>query len=168
MIFEALSVKHLESLFRFESNNRAWFETQISSRGDDFYSELAIQGHIQDSIVDAQLGNSYSAVLVENGEISARANIRNICDKKSSASVGYRVAYNKIGQGRASYCLAELIRQAHASYEIQELTAQVLSNNPASISVLKKHGFKEIDFVENFIELNGEKLACATLSRRSN
>jgi len=167
VIFEVLSEKHLASLFRFESDNRTWFETQISSRGDNFYTELGVRNHIDESIVDAELGKSFSAVLIENDEISARANLKNICVEENSCFVGYRVAYKSIGQGRASYCLSELIREAHASYEIAQLKARVLSNNPASMSVLKKKGFKEIAYEENFIELNGTSLGCSLFSRLS-
>lgn len=167
MIFEALADKHLESLFRFEFENRTWFETQISSRGDDFYTESGVKSHIHESIVDAELGRSFSAVLVENDEISARANLKDICADDKSCFVGYRVAHKSTGQGRASYCLAELIREAHASHEIAQLKARVLSNNPVSMSVLKKKGFKEIGYEENYIELNGKYLGCALFSHES-
>lgn len=167
MRFETLAVGHLDSLLKFELENRAWFETQIAPRGNDFYNCLGVKTHINESIVNAKLGNSYSAVLIENGEIRARANLKNICAKQNCAFVGYRVAYKNTGKGLATLCLSELIREAQRSYKIKELRAQVLSNNPASISVLKKKEFKETNYQEDFLELNGEKLGCTTYSRIS-
>lgn len=167
MIFETLSDKHLDLLFKFEVENREWFETLISSRGNYFYTYYGIKNHISNCISDTKLGKGYSGVLIDNGAVVARGNLKDICTENKSCSVGYRVAKNSIGKGYASYCLAELIRKAITSYSIKELEAQVLENNPASKAVLEKLGFKATCHELNFIELNGIKLGCTTFRRVS-
>ncbi|WP_414734061.1 GNAT family N-acetyltransferase [Colwellia psychrerythraea] len=92
----------------------------------------------------------------------ARGNLKEICMDNNSCSVGYRVAEKHAGKGYASYCLTELIRIANNSYLINKVEAQVLDNNPASITVLKKQGFYMLFHEPNFTELNGVKLGCTT------
>ncbi|MEW6997179.1 GNAT family N-acetyltransferase [Colwelliaceae bacterium BS250] len=163
MIFEALSNKHLDLLFKFELENREWFETLISSRGNDFYTDYGIQKHVSNCLSDAELGKGYAGVLIENGCVVARGNLKDICTEYQSCSVGYRVAKNSIGKGYASYCLAELIRKANLSFSIDVIEAQVLDNNPTSKAVLEKLGFKMTAYELNFTELNGIALGCTTL-----
>lgn len=162
MVFEILSGKHLDLLFRFELENREWFESLISSRGNDFYTSSGVKNHISDYIIQATLGTQYSAVLIVDDEIVARGNLKKICTDNNSCSVGYRVAKKYAGKGYASYCLRELIKIANNSYLINKVEAQVLDNNPASIAVLKKQGFDILFHKPNFTELNGGPLGCTT------
>lgn len=74
--------------------------------------------HIFDSIINMKLGTHYSGVIIVNDRIVVRANLKDICVKKNSASVGYRIAGNNTGKGYAGYCLTELIRIAADSYAI--------------------------------------------------
>jgi len=162
MVFETLANKHLDLLFQFELENREWFESLISSRGDDFYSCIGVKEHISDSIVKNVLGNQYSGVLIVDGVIVARGNLKDICSDNNRCSIGYRVAKKEAGKGYASYCLTELKRISKNLYSINELEAQVLDNNPASIAVLKKQGFKMSFHEGNFIEFKGKQLGCST------
>jgi len=162
VIFETLSDKHLDYLFQFELENREWFESLISSRGDDFYTYSGVKNHISDSVFKSELGTHYSAVLIVDDAIVARGNLKDICTENNSCSIGYRVAKEYAGRGYASYCLAELIRIANNSYSINKIEAQVLDNNPASIAVLKKQGFEVLYHELNFTELHGAQLGCTT------
>ncbi len=164
MKFETLSSQHLNLLFQFELENRAWFESLIASRGDDFYTLSNIKKHIFECIANAKLGISYSGVLIENGAIVARGNLKDICTAENKGSVGYRVAKNSTGKGYASFCLTELMNIASNTYSLSELNALVLDNNPASAAVLKKQGFKIQSYQANFLALNGGKFGCTTYS----
>ena len=161
--FEVLSNQHIEPLFQFELENRSWFESLITSRGDNFYTLAAVKEHILDCTANAKLGIGYSGVLIKNGVIVARGNLKNIDCENRICSVGYRVAKNSAGKGYASYCLAELIKIASNNYSLCKLEAQVLDNNPASVAVLKKLGFKVKSYQSNFMTLNGKNYGCTTL-----
>lgn len=168
MKFEVLSQKHLGLLFQFELENRQWFESLISSRGDHFYTRSGVKKHIDAHLTEAKLGNSYSGVLLVDDKIVARGNLKDICSKKQSCSVGYRVAKNSIGRGYSSYCLTTLIKIANTEYSIDNIEAKVLENNPASQAVLKKAGFTSHYFEHNFIDLHGNNLSCTTYKRTKN
>ena len=160
MLFESLAMKHADLLLQFELTNRVWFETLISSRGDDFYNQAGVKTHISSLLAGEQRGENYSAVLIENNIIVARANIKNICDRSNVCEVGYRVGQKNIGKGYASYCLSELIRIAQISYGVKTILADVLDNNPASAAILKKLAFSVISHQDNYITLNGDILGC--------
>lgn len=162
MKFEALSIQHVELLFQFELENRTWFESLIASRGDNFYTLDAVKEHILDCTANTKLGIGYSGVLIESGVIVARANLTSIDCENGVCSVGYRVAKNSVGKGYASYCLAELIKIASNNYSLYKLEAQVLDNNPASVAVLTKLGFKVKSYQPNFMALNGRNYGCTT------
>jgi len=165
VIFETLSEKHLDLLFQFELANREWFESMISPREDDFYTMAGIKMHIFDSVINMQLGTHYSGVLMQNDQIVARGNLKDISVKMYKASVGYRVAEHYTGNGCASYCLTELQRIAGDVYLLKELEALVLDNNPASKAVLQKRGFNAENHKANFMELNNVKLGCTTFKK---
>lgn len=167
MIFETLSTKHLDRLFKFELENRAWFESVISPRDEYFYSYLGVKMHIFDSIINMKLGTHYSGVLILDDQIVARANLKDICIKKRYGSVGYRVAESNAGKGYASYCLKKLTQIAADAYSIKELEAFVLDNNPASKAVLQKLGFKVESHKANFIYHQGIQLGCTSFKRTS-
>jgi len=162
--FEPLSHKHLDSLLRFERENRAWFETLISARDPRFYTREGVKRHIDSALTNLELKNGYSAVLMDANQVCARGNLKNINAKNKVCFVGYRVAQYHTGKGHASYCLAKLINVAKETFKMDELRAKVLSNNPASASVLNKNGFIELSNEKDIIRLNGELLSCVTFS----
>jgi len=163
--FESLNEKHLDLLYQFEMENRTWFESLIATRGDNFYSYQSVKEHISNCILSANAGKSYSGVLVDNGAIIARGNIKDIDSKNNTCTVGYRVAEKCTGKGYAGYCLGELISKANTLYKITDVEAKVLDNNPASIAVLKKQGFNMINHLPNFTVLNGKSIGCSSFKR---
>ena len=162
MKFEILTRHHLKPLLDFELESKAWFESLIEPRANDFYSEQGVGEHIAEQINNMNLGTAYCGVLIQDNVIVARGNLKGIVDNK--ASVGYRVSKLFTSQGFASACLTELIKIAQHKFAIKMLYAQVLDNNPASQHVLEKQGFKVIGNKPNFITLNNQQLACSELN----
>ena len=141
MQFIPLSHLHRDSLLSFESENRAYFESFIAPRGDEFYSEAGITAHIDSMLDGVKAGESFAGVLLQDNRILARGNLRNINCETGEADVGYRVGAAFAGQGLASFCLQQLIEKARTIPGLTRLHASVLDNNPASTRVLTKQGF---------------------------
>lgn len=154
-----LEEKHLAHLFDFELENRAYFETLIESRGDDFYRKPAILEHIKQLIADYNIGEKYSCLVLKDEKVLARANIKSIDDERATAEVGYRVAENSAGQGVASFALKSLIHVAKTQLGLKSLTAWVMGNNPASARVLEKQGFLPQQKIQNAYYFDGRYLA---------
>jgi len=167
VIFETLSIKHLDRLLQFELENKTWFESKIPPRECYFYSSAGLKIHIFDSMINMRSGTHYSGVLLFDDKIVARANLKDMSLEHSCATVGYRVAKECTGKGYASYCLSQLIQIANECYCVNELKALVLDNNPASKAVLKKLGFNAHSHEDDFIAHRGTKLGCTSFSRTS-
>ncbi|CAD2223709.1 Ribosome protein acetyltransferase (fragment) [Pseudoalteromonas sp. 3J6] len=56
--------------------------------------------------------------------------------------------------------MSQLINIAQSKFNITQLKALVLENNPASMRVLKKFGFQAINTNVNAITINGRRLSC--------
>lgn len=157
MKFEPLTTEHLSALLDFELSNKAWFDSVIAPRNDDFYSVEGVSEHIDDIVQNVSKNTVFAGVMTDNGEIVARANLKDITD--DSAYVGYRVSKDTLSKGVATKCLKELIDKAK-KLGVTRLKAQVLNNNPASARVLEKQGFVKVETVAAFYQLNGESFDC--------
>lgn len=166
MKFESLSRHHQSQLLNFELENKEWFELKIVPRTKSFYSKSGVSDHIDVLINQMHQGTAYSGVVLKNNIIIARANIKDI--SSNLAYVGYRVAKNFTSQGVGSYCLAQLIDKAKNELNLNELRAQVLNNNPASMHILKKFGFSTFATLPNFLTLNGRSLTCTEVRLQLN
>ncbi|OUL56658.1 GNAT family N-acetyltransferase [Pseudoalteromonas ulvae] len=158
MVFEKLAKHHASQLLDFELDNKQWFETLIEPRAKSFYSIKGVTEHIDLLNVQMDNGTGYSGVLLQDNIIVARANIKDISNNE--AFVGYRVAKAFTGKGVASFCLSQLINIAQSKFNITELKALVLENNPASMHVLRKFGFEATSRNVNTKTLNGKQLSC--------
>jgi ribosomal-protein-alanine N-acetyltransferase len=158
MVFEKLAKYHASQLLDFELENKQWFETLIEPRAKSFYSIKGVIEHIDLLINQMDEGTGYSGVLLQNNIIVARANIKDVSNNE--AFVGYRVAEAFTSKGAASFCLSQLKNIAQNKFNITQLKALVLENNPASMRVLKKFGFQAINTNVNTITLNGRRLSC--------
>jgi ribosomal-protein-alanine N-acetyltransferase len=162
MVFEKLTKHHVQQLLEFERENKQWFESFIEPRATSFYSQTGVAEHIDHLLEQMNLGLGYSGVLIQNDIIIARANLKDILN--SEAFVGYRVAKEYTSKGVASFCLSQLIEIARNKFNVIELKALVLENNPASMHVLKKFGFQAIETQLNFISINSKQLNCTKFS----
>ena len=135
MLFESLNESHASKLLAFELENRKHFESFIEPRSESFYSLSGVQKHI----VDLQNLSGESFVLLENGVVLARANIKNI-QSKGNAEIGYRVGKSATGKGIGTACVKHIVSIAK-ELGLNCLSAFVINNNPASEKVLLNNGF---------------------------
>lgn len=129
-------------LLEFETANRAWFERNIASRGDAFYSPAGVAEHIASYLEQYRQGRLHPQVLVDgDGAIIGRSNLREIDRALGSAEVGYRIGHDQVGKGLASAALAHMKRLARDAWGLDELHAYILADNLASIRVVQKNRF---------------------------
>ncbi len=163
MELELLEEKHFPSLFEFEQSNREWFEQYVPPRPpsyDCFASFRDVTNHLID---EHDEGTAFFYVVVENGEVIARANMINITDDE--CEIGYRVSHPWSGKGVASFALSELIKVASEELELKLLTAKAATNNPASMRVLEKSDFVRVGQEKNAVVVNGKTLTLSCYER---
>ncbi|MGN7399972.1 GNAT family N-acetyltransferase [Cytobacillus praedii] len=143
VILKRLSIADAEDLYQFESENRAFFEKSVPSRGDDYYdySKFII---ILDSLLEEQDNGVCNFYLIKNeqGTILGRMNIVDIDLSNGHGYLGYRVGYSYTGKGVASQALRLLKEMIIQENSIKLLSAKTTVDNIGSQKVLEKNGFK--------------------------
>lgn len=149
----------VEAVLQFELLHKNFFEQSIEARPDEFYQPDAVRQHIAEFLsLNQQALALPTLIFNKNNELIGRANIKDIDQITKSAYVGYRIAENWSGKGVASFALSQLIQQAK-QMELMVLFACVATKNRASMQVLKKAGFKQIETIPQVAIVQGEAVA---------
>lgn len=167
ILIRSLQMNDTHRLYRFEQDNRQWFERHIASRGDAFYSLDGVGEHIRQFLEEHRSGRCHPCLLLsEDGSVLGRANLKNIDQANAIAEVGYRIAESQAGKGLATDAVVHLIDLAHSSWQLKQLVAYVADKNVASARVVQKCGFTRDQADEALADAGLAKYTCA-VDRRS-
>lgn len=135
---ERLRLDHRDALLEFERDNRAYFTTSISDRGDDYFAHF--DEGLRALLDEQATGVCHFHVLVdENGEIVGRVNLFDVAD--GAAALGFRIAEKAAGKGLATAAVRELCTLAVKDYGLTRLLAAAADDNIGSRTVLARAGF---------------------------
>lgn len=154
---QILTQEDYQQLYRFELENRTFFEEFIPSRGEEYFNWDSFC-RINDELLKEQMSKGSFFFLIRNktGQIVGRINLVAIDERKRQASVGYRISEAFNGQGIASIALNQLLT-CDAVKELRWLEGQTTMDNIASQRVFEKNQFKQIYQAVETFELNGEQ-----------
>ncbi|MEH7390152.1 GNAT family N-acetyltransferase [Bacillus sp. JJ1503] len=151
-----LSEADFERLFTFEVENRAFFETMVPSRGDDYYEYNTFKLKNEALLEEQDLGVSHFYLIKgENGSILGRINLVDIDPVESVGSVGYRIGEAHTGKGIANHALKMLL-EAAPELGVKCIKAMTATYNAASQKVLEKNGFIQRAASEEELNMNEE------------
>lgn len=135
---QLLRAGHAPGVLAFELENRAYFATTISDRGDAYFDQFAERHNAL--LAEQATGTGASYVLVdEDGSVLGRFNLYRLRD--GTAELGYRVAERAAGRGVATAAVRELCQLAVSRHGLRMLRAATSKANIASQRVLVKAGF---------------------------
>lgn len=145
---ELLTDKDAEELYRFEMDNRAFFEKMVPSRGEEYYHFATFKRILTELLKEQNEGISYF-YLIRNADraIVGRMNLVDIDKISQIGNIGYRVGESYIGKGIAQKALNLLLQRA-LKYNVNELHAKTTIQNIASQKVLEKNEFSRKCMVE--------------------
>jgi [ribosomal protein S5]-alanine N-acetyltransferase len=137
---ERLRAAHASAVLDFELENRVYFASMISDRGDGFFERF--DEELEAQLVSQEEGTCRFHVLVDDdGRVLGRFNLFEIgCGE---AVVGYRVAARVAGRGVATIGVTELCGVA-VTLGLSRLRAATSHENLASQRVLAKCGFTPV------------------------
>ena len=147
---EPLQQADAKELYKFELENRDFFEKTVPSRGEDYYNWETFKIR-HESLLDEQMkGQSYYYLIKnQNGLILGRINLVDIDQSLNLGYIGYRVGEAYTGKGIANNALKVLLRTM-TNQDIKQIVAKTTTNNIASQKVLEKNGFKPL--LTNLVE----------------
>jgi ribosomal-protein-alanine N-acetyltransferase len=155
----ALQSDDVEVVLQFELVHKSFFEQKIEARPDEFYQPEAVQQHIAEFLLLKQQGLALPTLIFNtDNELIGRANLKDIDQVTKTAYVGYRIAEHWSGQGVASFALNQLIQQAK-QMGLMVLLACVATENRASMQVLKKAGFQQMETIPQVAIVQGKAVA---------
>ena len=138
---ERLRADHAAAVLAFEVENRAFFASTISDRGDEFFERFEEKHAAR--LAEQEVGEGAYYVLVDaDGAVLGRFNL--ILVEDGVWEVGYRVAEAATGHGVATAGVRELCELAVSRHGARTLRAATSYGNVASQRVLLKAGFTEV------------------------
>ncbi len=155
VLIEKLQIADAEELYRFELENRSFFEKMVPTRGDDYYRpEIFKRRHVALLDEQAQGGSNFYLIKDKNGSILGRMNLVDIDKSKKVGHLGYRVGQVHTGKGIASMAL-KLLLDISENKDIKQIKAKTTTNNIPSQRVLEKNGFVLRAYGDDEFEMNG-------------
>lgn len=145
-----------EALFKFESENRRFFEKMVPSRGDDYYIFEVFAIRHQELLKEQENGRSNFYLIKNNaGEIVGRVNLIDIDKRNNIADIGFRVGADYVGKGVGNRALNLLLK---TDLSVKQIRGKTTTVNQASQRVLEKNGFKQVRIDEEEFEMNGQHM----------
>jgi RimJ/RimL family protein N-acetyltransferase len=135
---QRLRADHAPAVLAFERENRAYFASFISDRGDEFFDRFPERHSAMLAEQEAGAG-AYYVLVAEDGSVLGRFNLFFTSD--GTANLGYRVAQHVAGRGVTTATVRELCALAAARHGLRTLRAATSLDNAASQRVLAKAGF---------------------------
>lgn len=158
IFIEKLNRMDEENLYKFELENRNFFEELVPTRGDDYYKPEVFKIRHETLLEEQAKGISYFYLIKDkNGSILGRINLVDIDESHKIGHLGYRVGQRHTGKGVSKKAL-ELFFKIALEQNIKKIKAQTTTNNIASQKVLEKNGFERIGTSDKEFEMNGQKL----------
>ncbi|PID82316.1 MAG: GNAT family N-acetyltransferase [Clostridiales bacterium] len=154
---ELVSKENSNAIYKFEKENREYFERSLPSRGDAYYDLNNFEKIIEQIIYSINTGASYMYVIKnQNDKLIGRVNLHKLQDDSLKvAELGYRISKNESNKGYATSAVEMVLLEAFDRYHFDKIVAGTASDNEASKKVLIKNGFTFLEEIKEDVEVNG-------------
>jgi len=147
-----------EELFKFELENRNYFERIGLSRGDSYYDFNNFKKIIKELVEEQEKDLTYMYLIKDcSGEIVGRVNLFSVmrgCFNK--AEIGYRTGRKHQGKGYATRAVRLALEEAANGHKLHRIEAGTAPDNIGSQIVLIKNGFQFVGRYSKYIYNNGK------------
>jgi ribosomal-protein-alanine N-acetyltransferase len=151
MQFLKLNKDQLDNLFKFEMENKDWFEQWVPPRADNYFQFTDFTRLNLNLIEEMNSGLGLFYLLLKDNIIVGRFNIADI--NSHFGDIGYRIAENQCAKGYGKMGLNLLVEQARF-HKLKRLTASALEDNIASQRILESQDFAKINNERQPVLLN--------------
>ena len=153
-----LEESHTDKLYKFEVENRDFFERILPSRGNEYY-DINNFRKIQKELVEEQKDELVYMYLIfdEFENLIGRINLVSVARGDiNKAELGYRIAEKYQGKGYGKKAVELILEYAYKVHDLHMIEAGTAIDNIGSQIVLIKNGFEFLDRVKNVVEINGQ------------
>ena len=158
IIVKLLEKSDEEELFKFELENRDFFESMVSSRGDNYYELNNFRMIMKELIEEQKKGLVYMYLIKDDDDkIVGRVNLVSIIRGSfNKAELGYRIGENHQGKGYATSAVKFVLDEAANKHKLHRIEAGTSPDNIGSQIVLIKNGFQFTGRYNKYIYYNGK------------
>lgn len=149
IFIEKITIKILEEsdaqdLFKFELENRRFFEKMGFARDDSYYVLKDFKEIVRNLIEEQEKGIDYMYLIKSSSnDILGRVNLISVVrGNLNKAELGYRVGEKHQGKGYATTAVKLVLSEAKIKHKLHRIEAGTSPDNIGSQIVLIKNGFQ--------------------------
>lgn len=145
-----------EKLFKFELENRSFFEKVGFPRADCYYDYNNFKIILKELIEEQENGLIYMYLIIDDsGNIVGRVNLLSIVrGNLNKAELGYRVGENYQSKGYGTNAVRLVLDEAFKKHKLHRIEAGTSPDNIGSQIVLIKNGFQFVGRYNQYIYQN--------------
>lgn len=147
-----------EELYKFELENRAFFEKMVLPRGDSYYEPSNFKTILKDIIEEQEKEMVFMYLIMnESKNIIGRINLVSVVRGSfNKAELGYRIGEKHQGKGYATRAVKLVLDKAVNVHKLHRLEAGTSPDNIGSQIVLIKNGFQFTGRYNKYIFKDGK------------
>ena len=150
-------------LLRLNIENRSFFAAREARRADDYYTLERQQAYIEETQkrLAERSGATFGVFLCESDELVGFLGLFGVIRGGfQEARIGYMFAERHSGRGYATQAVELAIAYAFETLDLHRIETGVQLDNPASMRVLTKAGFREEGISLRWVNVAGEWADC--------
>lgn len=158
IIIKLLDRSFEENLFKFELENRLYFEKIGFPRADSYYDYNNFKIILKELIEEQKRGLIYMYLIIDNtANIVGRVNLVSIVKGSlNKAELGYRVGENHQRKGYGTKGVELVLDEAFKKHKLHRIEAGTSPDNIGSQIILIKNGFQFVGRQNEYIYHNGK------------
>lgn len=136
--------------------NREAFSAWEPSQSDEYYTVAGQTKRVERLLNEMSAGRLWAGVIISGGDVIGQITVGTIVREPfRKGSVGYWVASEHQGRGRAKQALATVLDIMFHELDLHRAEASTQTANIASQKVLAANGFSPIGTLHSNIHING-------------
>ncbi|WFA08774.1 GNAT family N-acetyltransferase [Tissierella sp. Yu-01] len=158
VIIKILEELDTQALFKFEFENKRYFEEVGFARDDSYYDLKNFKAIVKDLTEEQEKDMTYMYLIKNSSdEIIGRVNLVSVVrGNLNKAELGYRIGEKHQGKGYATMAVKLVLNEAKIKHRLHRIEAGTSSDNIGSQIVLIKNGFQFTGRYNKYIFQNGE------------
>jgi [ribosomal protein S5]-alanine N-acetyltransferase len=153
-----LQPQHVQALFQFRTNNRAFLQPFSPVQLDEQFTCEAQQRAIQTAEQEASTDLAYRFGIFHQSsdQLIGQLNLTGIIRGAfHNALLGYSMDQRYNGRGYTTEAVKLGIDLAFGELQLHRIQAAVMPHNHGSVRVLQKNGFTEEGYARKYLQING-------------
>lgn len=157
MKVELLDRKYSEELWKFEVENRGYFDSIGLGRDDDYYERVFFQRILDGLLEEQDQGRCFMHLIFsDDGVLVGRVNLVDVVRSPfNKAELGYRVGEAHQGKGYGTKAVEMVLEMARKRYELHRIEAGTGKENVGSQVVLERNNFRLVGVYEQYVLQDG-------------